>query len=178
MLDRSASQPSRWSRQMSSQMAHVKDRAWCVVVWGREASCTSREPLRSPRADCPVVLHLGTMSHWVSVYLNLLLPGLNFRYICCLARGKKPAVIFQLATSYLNPTDASSSFSKLLRLGQELPNPLVKTGRIVGNHHLRGSNAVGKKCKWWCSAITETFRKVKVRAFPYVRCEGNSRDWG
>lgn len=32
---------------------------------------------------------------------------------------------------------------KLRRLGQEPPNPLVKTG-IVGNHHLRGSNAVGK----------------------------------
>lgn len=80
-LDRSASQPSGRSRQMSSQMARVKDRAWCVVVRGREAFCSSREPFRSPRADCPVVLHLGSMSLWVSVYLNLLLPGLNLQYI-------------------------------------------------------------------------------------------------
>lgn len=34
---------------------------------------------------------------------------------------------------------------KLLQLGQELPNLLVKTGRIVGNHRLRGINAVGEK---------------------------------
>lgn len=61
-------------------------------VWWSEGGrhfCTSQGPLRSPRADCPVVLHLGSMSRWVSLYLNLLLPGLNVQCLPCLARGKK-----------------------------------------------------------------------------------------
>lgn len=55
---------------------------------------------------------------------------------------------------------------KLLKLGEELSNVLLKTGRRAGNHHLRGRNVADHLNICW-NQVVENINRIQVCVYKW-----------